>query len=665
MQRRLDLQVLGRRAVERDRARAQIEVGVEAVEHREPGEPGAGGPLRLAGLLPTGLRGLRPSRGGGGGGVARQIGVEIDGIERQSDAEARPLSRRNHQAAREPAQVHAQIEIADRNLPWRPGDAAGQGHPPQPIGRNRADIGTGPLQQSAQVVGRRFQVAVELGLAVGLPEAPGQTDVRAAGKQRRRPFEPQFALAQGSIDAQLPDQLAAVDQGLDRELEPAVGIRRQDPDALRLLAVRRRGRGLAVLPGAGRLGRQKLIEVELGGVQGDPGIIGRLQQRGHVAGEAEPAELEAEIRDRGKPLVDRNLALDRNRLRQGGRPRAAAGHALQEPGQVLTFSLEPAVHRNSARVGRDGTRHLQACRFVRRLHDHVEGRGAFLHQAAQGCLERGLDRVGPHAALGGEGAAQGLRHDPQVEVVEPLVASARRIAVNQGALLDRNVVEADVEIRGARTRRATRAILRRTLGKRPVAPAVGQHFEQDFWFDQKNPLDLNGSFEQREQRDAHPELLELHHGRLGAALHAGQAYALSRQGRHRQERQAHIPLDRKVAPGRLLHLRDDAVLMGVPVDQAGPDQNGCNQQGQNGTESDQDFPQGLSLCPHARPRHAPEDSATHDRWLSIAARVPGLNGLAWFPGTIPNHLPPPYARRQGSTILPGFMMLSGSRAVFS
>ena len=97
LQRYVDLQVLGRRTVERDRPRAQIEVGVEPVEHRKtrPGRLLLLGRRRLFGLLLPGVRRLCVA-----GCRARQISVEIDGIKRQTDAEARPLAWGDDQAAR-------------------------------------------------------------------------------------------------------------------------------------------------------------------------------------------------------------------------------------------------------------------------------------------------------------------------------------------------------------------------------------------------------------------------------------------------------------------------------------------------------------------------------------------------------------------------------------
>ena len=338
-------------AAQQQAAEREIEIGVETGEHRQRARLGlraraAAGSLRPGSLLPGTLgRGSlrRGSLRRAGRARGRQIGVQVQLVDGDPDTETRPLAQRHHDSAGRPADIHAQVDLAQIGLARRGLDLHAQAHAPQALGRYPGDIHAEPVEDAAQVVGGGLEAPDEPQLLsrrrLCRGELAGQRHVRAAGQQRQRLAHLQPPLGERHADQHLANHLAAIDQRVDGDLERGgdiLGQRKRRGGQRERRGRPIRGRGRAGLPARGRrLGGfagspgfvrgQKLVQVETRGRNNDPGVDRRPQLDPQIALERGLAEAKREIGGRHLPRIGGHLGLELERPRQDPGNLPAAG----------------------------------------------------------------------------------------------------------------------------------------------------------------------------------------------------------------------------------------------------------------------------------------------------------------------------------------------------
>ena len=140
---------------------------------------------------------------------------------------------------------------------------------------------------------------------------------------------------------------------------------------------------------------------------------------------------------------------------------------------------------------------------------------------------------------------------------------------------------------------ARRPRLRRPWLQRPIGASVEESDELDARLDEDDGVDLEPAAQQRAQRNLHERRAQPHHVRLRRAVDIGQADALDRQCRRRQQADRQVAVDCQVAPRDGGHLGRHVVLVAVPVDQAGRRQQPTDQHDDQDKQADQELPQRL------------------------------------------------------------------------
>ena len=370
----------------------------------------------------------------------------------------------------------------------------------------------------------------------------------------------------------MADYLVAEHHRVDIEVDAAIEVRRQrEHRGQRLVHSRRRSRER----------RQPGIDIEPIGVEREIETARRLEPGLELAlgdGIAE-ADLELFRADLGFQYRDPRLDVDAVAPRQA----RADGLAEQRGDQIDHRADAFALDRQFAVDLRPWRGELSAAGKRRRRTGKIGARAkhhAFVgHHLADRDIELDRHPATDERAARAIGTRQGLRRQHQVDVLDPLLAAARAIAIQHAAFLDGDPIDADrkraaQQPLGRRQGRAAEAgdilVERRGL---PTAAAVGEAFEIELGRDQGHALDLHRAGEQRKQSDLDVEGAQLHQIALGRRLGAGDPHQRRRQGRRRQHGKPDRPIDRDRAPGHRLELADDVRFEAIPIDKTRGDQN--------------------------------------------------------------------------------------------
>ena len=207
----------------------QIEDRIEAVQRRQ-------GPQ----ALPQ-RRLRRPGAAGGRSaiGAVRQVGAEIELVERQPDAESGPRAQGDGNAAEQARYVDLDIDVGHGDVGRGRLDACLGLEFAQPPGWDLGDVHVEPLQQAAEIVGTGLDLAFEDRGAVARGDGAKHGYGRAARQQGAGLVQGQFAVGELAGNLHLPHHGRVVDHrvGLDLESRGHTGGQRE--------ATRRRSLGSA------------------------------------------------------------------------------------------------------------------------------------------------------------------------------------------------------------------------------------------------------------------------------------------------------------------------------------------------------------------------------------------------------------------------------------
>ena len=245
-------------------ADVRLEVGVEVLDH---GEHGASRRAFFLHRAAAGAGGFAIGSPGAGG--RRQIGVEVQAVDRDVGAERQPGAEREDDPAGHPRGIEPEIEVADLQPLLGGAKLRRQRQLVQPPGGQACRVDLEPAQKSAEIIGDGLDRAGETRLvALGRKDA-GEREVRPSGQERRRLVKGQLALGKGGIEFRLADDAAPICHGLDRYVDRGPDTRGQGNRQGRA-GVRRLGaaRGKCPIPrrAPGAVGnhprRQPLVEID-------------------------------------------------------------------------------------------------------------------------------------------------------------------------------------------------------------------------------------------------------------------------------------------------------------------------------------------------------------------------------------------------------------------
>ena len=582
------MQALQRQATVGQLTHLEVEIGIEAAEQRQ-----------AQGLRSRGRRGRRPAasrarcraricgrRRGAWRSRHRQIGVEVHLVDREGNAKPRALAQGDGGAAGQPADVEREIGVAQHHLLAAGFDAGLYGHAAQALGGHAVDIGAQPAQQSAQVVRGRLQRAAEARpLGIGT-ESAAERSVGAARQLHRSAGEREGAVLQPRRDVKLAHRLAAVKQRVGAELQAGGEPARQpgaERRAVRRLRRRRGGRrNIAAAAAAGRLflrlKREQFVKIDGLGRERRGDVRHLAQSGGDAAVERQRPQGDLDGVGGGLGIAGADLRRHGERLhQQRRRVRRCTRQSPQHPRQVFAFRLQTAAQGTQFRVARQRADEGNLSPRLRQLQRKRQCRGAGFNQLTEIDIERQRHTLVVRRAAGGEGSGQGLRGELGIQAADRFLATAARVAVAQGAVLNEKAIDADRLVarrRSIGTRGLAGRVRRPASGpgltgrELPVGPPVLQHFQQHLRPHQGNAFDPHLAAQQRQQRDTDLEFVQRHHRRGRAPVDVRQRDVAGRKSRGRQQPQADLAGDGEVAPGMRLDQSGHAALLGVPVPEA-------------------------------------------------------------------------------------------------
>jgi hypothetical protein len=278
----------------------------------------------------------------------------------------------------------------------------------------------------------------------------------------------------------------------------------------------------------------------------------------------------------------------------------AAGKArrFENQGGVAELGRHFAFDHGGRLIG--GTVEPQNCRVAGDIDRAAHRNRSAAGQRIDRQIELGRQSGDLGIARGREGAGQRAHDHDGAQPLHLLLAAAG--AIKNRAVLDGEIVDGDFST-GARTgcraraRRAGRPVgVGRGRRELPIGLPVRQPLQQHYRVDEGDAGHLNLPAEQRDESDMHLQRFQARHVRGAAAGDIGQAHAGDGQGGRWQKRERHVAVDGEIAPGNVAHRLGDAPLVAVPVNEAGPDRHGEQEQNDQPQDADQEVFQHLSTC---------------------------------------------------------------------
>ncbi len=198
---------------------AGVHIGVEAAERVRQGL-WHGHPSQAADGV-RGSRGRRHARRNRGRLrlMVRNIGVEIELVDREPRAESDAVPHRDGRGAGHMRGIEGDIERAHLDEAVVDLDAARDRGPPQAVGRHSLDRDAGPAHEVAEIVGVGSDRADEARRRRRGIEAAGERDVGAARQQRTEALDVELAAVERRLDPHLAHHALSPAHGVDIKVD--------------------------------------------------------------------------------------------------------------------------------------------------------------------------------------------------------------------------------------------------------------------------------------------------------------------------------------------------------------------------------------------------------------------------------------------------------------